>query len=277
MSWRRPLRRQVSGKRDGISRRRRSFSTYFTTPPGTFSFSNKPGLTETAQEEAIYRLNQNILQAGPTVAEKELIVGWYASNHVLNKNYIPPSWKGQSQTSLNFYNGVLAQLSELSCCDGQGLNFDHHKNVGLGGAFGSFYRLDATEVDVPATICDPATSGTYRPHSMPNSLVTHNRFWGWAGSAVDQPALLAKYILQSPNAAGDGFSNAPYQETRATPDQGGRIRGSRLRFQGASLEGNLALTDAIRAVAAAERACRADRLCRWCAAPGVAAFTHWSN
>ena len=46
---------------------------------GNFFFSSKPGLREADQEAAIRALNQNVLNAGPTVAAQELIGGWYAN------------------------------------------------------------------------------------------------------------------------------------------------------------------------------------------------------
>jgi hypothetical protein len=48
---------------------------------GNFEFASEPGLRRCEQEEQIYHLNQNLLDAGPTVAEQELISGWY-SPHV---------------------------------------------------------------------------------------------------------------------------------------------------------------------------------------------------
>ena len=43
---------------------------------GNFEFSSKFGLRQKDQEQAIYYLNQNVLNAGPTQAERELIAGW---------------------------------------------------------------------------------------------------------------------------------------------------------------------------------------------------------
>lgn len=60
---------------------------------GSFEFSSKAGLTETVQENQIYHLNQNVLNAGPTSAEQDLISGWYAKGNVLNKSYTPQSYK----------------------------------------------------------------------------------------------------------------------------------------------------------------------------------------
>ncbi len=79
---------------------------------GNFEFSSVPGLTKCEQENAIFHLNQNVLKAGPTVAEQDLIAGWYAkgvsscgtrSAHVLDEAFIPPSWQGISTAATDFY------------------------------------------------------------------------------------------------------------------------------------------------------------------------------
>lgn len=46
---------------------------------GNFEFSSKLGLHDQDQEQAIFHLNKNLLNAGPTQAEKDLIAGWYAN------------------------------------------------------------------------------------------------------------------------------------------------------------------------------------------------------
>jgi hypothetical protein len=74
---------------------------------GNFEFSSAPGLTKCDQEEAIYHLNQNVLNANPTQAERDLIQGWYetrsgqcSSNvaQVLDESFVPPSWQNAQRT-----------------------------------------------------------------------------------------------------------------------------------------------------------------------------------
>lgn len=103
---------------------------------GTFEFSSKPELTEPEQEQAIYNLNQNVLKAAPTLAEKELIAGWYATGTTLNKLYVPTSWQGQSAAATAFYQTVYAR-SCLTCHVAmvEGYNFDHYQNMTPGGKF----------------------------------------------------------------------------------------------------------------------------------------------
>ena len=157
---------------------------------GNFEFSSKVGLRELDQEEAIYNLNQNVLKAGATASETSLINGWYASGHRLIKNYLPSSWAAQSATAKSFYQNVLAR-SCRTCHAAmvEGYNFDHYTNITPGG---SFYRGEDATFDVGTTVCGGRE--VVRSHSMPNSLVTFNRFWNSAGSSVDQPSITSQFF-----------------------------------------------------------------------------------
>ena len=157
---------------------------------GNFEFSTAAGLNEAAQEEAIYSLNQNVLTAGPSGAESDLIAGWYASSHVLNKTYLPTSWTGHGAVATSFYRNVIAR-SCRSCHTAmvEGYNFDHYTNITPGGAF---YRGEDATLDVGTTVC--GGQQVIRAHSMPNSLVTFNRFWNSTGTAVDQPKILSNFF-----------------------------------------------------------------------------------
>lgn len=161
---------------------------------GNFEFSSKAGLTEADQEQSIYVLNQNLLNAGPTQAEKELIAGWYASGQVLNKNYVPTSWQGQGATAISFYQNVQAR-SCRSCHVAmvEGYNFDHYHNILPNG---QLERLSDTGFDIGINVCG-GSAQVVRDHMMPNSLVTFNRFWltyqNTAG-LPDQPSILAQFF-----------------------------------------------------------------------------------
>jgi YVTN family beta-propeller protein len=160
---------------------------------GNFEFSSKPGLTEADQEQAIYHLNQNLLNATPTVAERELIAGWYAAGQVLDKKYLPTSWKNQSAAAVAFYQNVHAR-SCRTCHVAlvEGYNFDHYQNLTPGGPS---YRESSPG---SALVESVATNFHRRGHSMPNSLVTFNRFWQSAGTSIDQPAILKQFFLTDP-------------------------------------------------------------------------------
>lgn len=155
---------------------------------GNFEFANKTGLRKCDQENAIYHLNQNLLNAGPTPAETDLVAGWYSTGgsagcsasvtHVLNEDYVPPSWAGQDAISVSFYKNVLAR-SCRTCHAAmiEGYNFDHYTNIV--NSNGGTDQLPGGAYDFDVTVCG-ASSGSYnnlRWNTMPNSLVTFNRFW----------------------------------------------------------------------------------------------------
>jgi hypothetical protein len=100
---------------------------------GNFEFSSKPGLTKADEEEVIYLLNNNILNAGPTQSERDLLPGWYANGPVLNESYLPPSWvydpnnpNQNNPYAESLYQNVIAR-SCRTCQEGLGeqYDFDH--------------------------------------------------------------------------------------------------------------------------------------------------------
>jgi len=169
---------------------------------GNFEFSSKPGLTEAHQEEAIYLLNQNVLNAGPTPAEQDLIGGWYTSGHTLDKNYLPLSWQGQGTNATNFYQDVLAR-SCRSCHVAmmEGYNFDHYQNIAPGTTNNRFSDVG---FDMGINVCG-GSDQIVRDHMMPNSLVTFNRLWltyqNTAG-LPDQPTILTNFYGADTGAGG---------------------------------------------------------------------------
>jgi hypothetical protein len=160
---------------------------------GNFDFSSHAGLTEADQEQQVYLLNQNVLQAGPTVAEQELIAGWYATGQVLDKNYVPVSWQSQGTDAINFYKEVQARTCR-SCHVAmvEGYNFDHYENLAPSAVTNRF--ADAG-FDVGINVCGGSLQ-VVRDHMMPNSLVTFNRLWlTYQNNAglPDQPAILQQF------------------------------------------------------------------------------------
>jgi len=152
---------------------------------GNFAFSCKPGLTRADQEEALYHLNQNVLNTGPTPAAQELIAGWYAAgSHTLNADYVPLSWQEanlpieRQGTGLPKAYQTLISHSCRTCHVNlpEKYNFDHFPNA---------------TIFTNSTVCGN-TSNQWRGYSMPNSLVTFNRFW-------QSPEQLAAYKLIKQN------------------------------------------------------------------------------
>jgi len=152
---------------------------------GNFEFSSKRGLTRANQEMAIYLLNKNILNAGPTQSERDLFAGWYANGPVLNESYLPSSWvydpnnpNQNNPSAESLYTKVIAR-SCRTCHTAlnEAYNFDHQYEYSSGSQEElcgySPAENSGSDVDVP------------RWHSMPTSLVTFNRFW-LSGTSVDQ-------------------------------------------------------------------------------------------
>jgi hypothetical protein len=149
---------------------------------GNFEFSSKPGLTKEDQQQVIYLLNQNILNAGPTQAERNLLGGWYANGPVLNESYLPSSWvydptnPGSNPNGDTFYQNVVAR-SCRTCHTALSEEYNFDDNL--------------TSVDNQQELCGVIPNSfdgfvdLVRYHSMPNSLVTFNRFW-LSGTSVDQ-------------------------------------------------------------------------------------------
>jgi len=167
---------------------------------GNFEFSSKPGLTKADEEQVIYLLNHNILNAGPTQSERDLLAGWYKNGQVLDESYLPSSWvydpNNPNQNNPNaesLYKNVVAR-SCRTChvALGEYYNFDHQFNY-------SGYNEEVCGIN---PIYGSSGVDFVRYHSMPNSLVTFNRFW-LSGSAVDQPnapnqvAIYNSYNLQN--------------------------------------------------------------------------------
>jgi len=148
---------------------------------GNFAFSNKAGLTDAAQEEAIYQLNQNILSTDATAATTNLVFGWYQNGHVLNQNYVPTAWSAHADV----YKSVVAR-SCRTCHAAVSSSFDWD-SIGPGdpaGTVGGTLGFTAYASDV----CDAGTlTGS---QDMPNSKVTFDRMWDSAGTSVDQIAKL---------------------------------------------------------------------------------------
>ena len=157
---------------------------------GNFAFSSKAGLRRVDQELAIYNLNQNVLKAGPTPAAQELIAGWYpGTSKVQDLNYLPASWVGKGFDQA--YHKIFAHSCRTCHVNlDERFNFDHYDNTQYGRLATSVCAGNLGTSDNQA-----------RRHSMPNSLVTFNRFWGTKGTVDDLTVLFANFM--------NGYFNLP--------------------------------------------------------------------
>jgi hypothetical protein len=92
MPRRRSLRRKFPENGSGFANLGGHFLPY---DAGNFEFSSKPGLTEADQELALYNLNQNILNAGATQAQRgtSLPVGTLTGLRSTRTTFRPAGWQ----------------------------------------------------------------------------------------------------------------------------------------------------------------------------------------
>lgn len=127
-----------------------------------FYFSTDLALTETAQADALHRLNElvRLTESVPDSPTSKLIQGWYAlGSRVLDKSYVPPAWRG-SPDEIRFYRDVVA-TSCRTCHVALGPRFDWD-------ASGPAPLL--SRAHVCGGSADLAVNAT-----MPNALVSHDR------------------------------------------------------------------------------------------------------
>jgi len=103
-------------------------SRFLPFDTGNYLFSAEAALTESAQNEALYQLNQLVAQteldAGTPAST--LIAGWYATGHVLDKTYVPQAWKDAEAAkpgASTFYREVVGATCR-TCHVALGTTFD---------------------------------------------------------------------------------------------------------------------------------------------------------
>jgi Putative Ig domain len=147
---------------------------------GNFAFSSQSGLTDAAQEPAIYQLNQNVLNTNPTPATAALIAGWYANGQTLNQSYVPAIWSSSTRP-----NAVSTYLTVVA------------RNCRTCHAALPLYNWDASPTAFATTSgCVFGNANKSFNQSMPNSAVTFNRFH----NSTQAVALYAAFIGSTPGA-----------------------------------------------------------------------------
>lgn len=146
---------------------------------GNYLFSSRSDLTEAAQSEAIYQLNQLVraTEASDTTAVSRLIQGWYAGNRkTLDKGYVAPAWQAadaQTPGAARFYHDVVG-ISCRTCHVSLGSRFDWDSIV---------LSPSRTRTHVCGGTADVALNA-----SMPNALISRDRV---AERVQADPALAA--------------------------------------------------------------------------------------
>jgi len=106
-------------------------SRFLPFDTGNYLLSSDAALTEAAQSESFYQLNQLVRATEPddTTATSQLIQGWYASGaHVLDKNYVAPAWQAADALpatagAATFYHDVIG-TSCRTCHASLGVRFN---------------------------------------------------------------------------------------------------------------------------------------------------------
>jgi hypothetical protein len=136
-----------------------------------FSFSSASGLTEAAQEAELRTMNQLVASStGATPMAQQLVAGWYASGAVhADQTWVPDGWR-DTTANIAYYQNVYAR--HCRTC---------HVNMP------DTFPVGADAYHFADTVCG-GYSGRFRNHTMPNSMVTFNRFWlgGGTGNGPDQ-------------------------------------------------------------------------------------------
>jgi hypothetical protein len=155
---------------------------------GNFEFSlTQAGLTQAAQEQPIFNLNQNIMNLsnpaagqGITQAEATLILGWYTQSTGFGppqntSSYIDPSWQGHLPNNGINATSIYQNIYAHSC---------RTCHVALAPQFNFEQYNNLVMINPPQGIVDPGRclGGTGRDrnrmYKMPNSLITFNQMWG---------------------------------------------------------------------------------------------------
>ncbi len=161
-------------------------SRFLPFDTGNYLFSSTPALSEAAQGEAFYQLNQLVraTELSDTSATSELIKGWYVSGHVLDKSYVAPAWAAADAVPATAGAArVYKEVIGISC---------RTCHVSLG----TKYDWDSI-VLTPARASPQFCGGT--PDlainaSMPNALISSDRVLARIASDTELSALTTQFL-----------------------------------------------------------------------------------
>ncbi len=161
-------------------------SRFLPFDTGNYLFSSQSSLSEAAQSEAFYQLNQLVgaTEIDPASATSQLIAGWYANGHVLDKNYVAPAWQAADALpatagAATFYKEVIG-ISCRTC------------HVSLGPKF-DWESIILSPVRAGAQFCG-GTSEIAINASMPNALISRDRLFERIEGDAALAALVTKFL-----------------------------------------------------------------------------------
>ena len=153
---------------------------------GNYLFASDASLSEAAQSEAFFRLNDLVkaTELSPTSATSQLIQGWYKAGHVLDKAYVAPAWQAlenvpATQGAARFYRDVIG-ISCRTC------------HVSLGAKF-DWESVILTPSRASTQFCG-GTSELALNASMPNALISYDRLYDRIRSDAALAVLVNQYL-----------------------------------------------------------------------------------
>ena len=161
-------------------------SRFLPFDTGNYLFASDAALSEAAQGEAFYNLNQLVLatEIDPASANSQLIAGWYAASHVLDKAYVAPVWQAADAApatvgAARFYREVIG-ISCRTCHVTLGPKFDWDSIVLTPARAGTQFCGGTPDVAINA--------------SMPNALISRDRLFDQVASDNALAALMTQFL-----------------------------------------------------------------------------------
>lgn len=134
-----------------------------------FAFASVAGLTRSDQEAQLRSLNKLLLNTNINQTTKDAIAGWYPTpTSNFNSSFVPAGWAGHAQ----LYNDVVKPYCR-TCHVAMPKNF-----FGDDLSFPTFAEFNKFNFELGDRVCGDGNGVSRKRYSMPNSLVTFNRFWG---------------------------------------------------------------------------------------------------
>ncbi len=161
-------------------------SRFLPFDTGNYVFSSNSSLTESAQTEALYQLNQLVRATEPSdsTPTSQLIQGWYASSHVLDKAYLPPAWVAADANpatagAATFYSNVVG-ISCRTCHVSLDVKYDWNSIILSPVRAGTQFCGGTADVALNA--------------SMPNALISNDRLSEHLNADATLAALVTQFL-----------------------------------------------------------------------------------
>ncbi|MEO8524481.1 MAG: hypothetical protein ABI460_07170 [Caldimonas sp.] len=161
-------------------------SRFLPFDTGNYLFASDAALSEATQSEAFYQLNQLVLatEVDPASATSQLIAGWYAAGHVLDKAYVAPVWQTADAApatagAARFYREVIG-ISCRTCHVSLGAKFDWDSIILTPARAGTQFCGGTPDVAINAT--------------MPNALISRDRLFDQVASDNALAALMTQFL-----------------------------------------------------------------------------------